>query len=178
MRMDHDGVVEDASPPLTHELREPAHRVSPRAIPMWVAQGAWKAALVLAAQAAWWFFLPLPSSTPHLVVLVVWAVATPLYLVVMPWWRYRVHRWETTDRAVHTQTGWLNQERRIAPMNRVQTVDLHRGPAARLLGVATVTVTTASAAGPLTVEGLDLAVAETLAATVTASAEAEEGDAT
>jgi membrane protein YdbS with pleckstrin-like domain len=143
-----------------------------------VAQGAWRAALVLGAQAAWWFFAPLPSRTPHVVVLVLWAVATPVYLVVMPRWRYRVHRWEATQMAVYTQTGWLTQERRIAPMNRIQTVDLHRGLLARLLGVATVTVTTASAAGPLTVEGLDLDVAERLATAVTASAEAEEDDAT
>ena len=67
----------------------------------------------------------------------------------MPRVRYRIHRWESTDTAVYTQTGWLSRERRIAPMSRVQTVDFEQGPIDRLLGLASVTVTTASAAGPL-----------------------------
>ena len=69
----------------------------------------------------------------------------------MPQWRYLVHRWETTETAVYTQTGWWARERRIAPMSRVQTVDYAEGAIARLFGLATVTVTTASAAGALSI---------------------------
>ena len=47
--------------------------------------------------------------------------AVPLFVV--PMWRYRVHRWEIRPQAVYTRTGWLVQERRIAPISRVQTVD-------------------------------------------------------
>ena len=78
------------------------------------------------------------------------------HLIVMPQWRYRVHRWETSADAVYTQSGWFNQERRIAPISRIQTVDSHRGPFEQLFGLANVTVTTASAAGPLEIHGLDL----------------------
>ncbi len=100
------------------------------------------------------------------------------WAVVVPIWRYRVHRWEASATAVHTQRGWWAQERRIAPMSRVQTVDLAQGPLARLFGLATVTVTTASAAGPLRIEGLDRPVALALVDELTRKADLVEGDAT
>jgi membrane protein YdbS with pleckstrin-like domain len=75
-------------------------------------------------------------------------------------WRYGVHRWEVTESAVYTRTGWFNQESRVAPITRVQTVDTHRGPLERMFGLATVTVTTASSAGAVRIAALDLEVAE------------------
>ncbi|NHN55648.1 PH domain-containing protein [Calidifontibacter sp. DB0510] len=101
-----------------------------------------------------------------------------LGVFVIPVWRYRVHRWELTDRAVYTQTGWFNQERRVAPLNRVQTVDTDRGPIAQLFGLTTVQVTTASAKGALRIEGLDRATAERLVDELTTQAALDEGDAT
>ena len=90
---------------------------------------------------AWWLFAAL-------------ALAVTAYVAVVPAWRYRVHRWEVTDTAVYTQTGWWTRERRVAPMSRIQTVDYAEGPVSRLFGLATVTVTTASAAGALEIVGL------------------------
>jgi membrane protein YdbS with pleckstrin-like domain len=89
-----------------------------------------------------------------------------------------VHRWEATDDAVYTQAGWLSQEWRVAPMSRIQTVDTQRGPLQQLFGLATVTVTTASAAGPLHIEGLDVGVASELVEQLTATTQATPGDAT
>ncbi|MGO4597733.1 PH domain-containing protein [Terrabacter sp. 2RAF25] len=159
-------------------LREPAERVSRRAVLMWTVEALVVAAVVLAGQVAWWFIDSSPSRTAHWVVGVVWLVAAVAYAAVMPRWRYRVHRWESTARAVYTQTGWLWQERRIAPLSRVQTVDLERGPVAQLLGLASVTVTTASAAGPVRIHGLDLAVATALVQALTTATAAETDDAT
>ena len=105
-------------------------------------------------------------------------VLAAVHLVVMPQWRYRVHRWEATDTAVYTQTGWLSQERRIAPISRVQTVDSERGPIEQIFRLANVTVTTASAAGALEISGLDKAVARRLVDELTVKADAVEGDAT
>ena len=105
-------------------------------------------------------------------------VASIAYVVAMPRVRYRIHRWESTDTAVYTQTGWLSRERRIAPMSRVQTVDFEQGPIDRLLGLASVTVTTASAAGPLTISAIDKPVADRLVDDLTRRTEAEAGDAT
>jgi len=98
--------------------------------------------------------------------------------VVMPQWRYRVHRWEATETAVYTQTGWLSQERRIAPISRVQTVDSERGPIEQLFKLANVTVTTASAAGPIKIDGLAAADADRLVADLTARVGQTTGDAT
>ena len=96
----------------------------------------------------------------------------------MPQWRYRVHRWEVAPQAVYTRAGWLHQESRIAPISRIQTVDSERGPLEQLFGLADVTVTTASAAGPLSIEGLDRATAERLVDELTTAAQATRGDAT
>ena len=100
------------------------------------------------------------------------------YAAVVPRWRYIVHRWEVSDTAVYTQTGWWARERRIAPMSRIQTVDYAEGALSRLFGLATVTVTTASAAGALRIEGLDKALAQRLVDDLTLKADAVEGDAT
>ncbi len=109
---------------------------------------------------------------------VLWAAFLAAYVVVVPSWRYLVHRWEVTDTAVYTQTGWWARERRIAPMSRIQTVDHVEGALARLFGLATVTVTTASAAGALGIAGLDKDVARRLVDELTMKADAVEGDAT
>lgn len=159
-------------------LREPARRVSRRAVPMWTLEALVTVAVLLVAQAIWWFVDDAPDRIGHWVVGGVWAVLGLGYVVVMPRWRYRVHRWEATRSAIYTQTGWLNQERRIAPLSRVQTVDLQRGPIAQLLGLASVTVTTASAAGPVRIHGLDLPVAVGLVESLTAAAVLDQGDAT
>lgn len=166
----------DSGTPL--RLREPANLVSPRARLMWLAEGAMFMLVLLAAQAAWWFVDGRGSRTPHLIVGAAWLVFAVLYLSIMPVWRYRVHRWENTETAVYTQTGWLDQERRIAPVSRIQTVDMTRGPVAQALGLASVTVTTASAAGPLKIHGLDVNVAQHLVEDLTALTIAERGDAT
>jgi uncharacterized protein len=106
------------------------------------------------------------------------AVLVLVYAAIVPRWRYLVHRWEVSDSAVYTQTGWWARERRIAPMSRIQTVDYAEGALSRLFGLATVTVTTASAAGALRIEGLDKALAQRLVDDLTLKADAVEGDAT
>jgi membrane protein YdbS with pleckstrin-like domain len=93
------------------------------------------------------------------------------FVVVAPLWRYRVHRWEVSlasgPPAVYTRTGWITQERRIAPISRVQTVDTYRGPLDRLFGLANVTVTTASSAGAVHIVALDSDVADRVVAQLT-----------
>ena len=106
--------------------------------------------LLVLADGPWnWFDLPGLGARPRR------ASRCSAYALVVPQWRYAVHRWEVTDTAVYTQTGWWARERRIAPMSRVQTVDHREGAIARLFGLATVRITTASSAGALTIEGLD-----------------------
>jgi uncharacterized protein len=158
------------------ELREPRERVDPRARGMWLvgclAEGGVTLAILAVTALAWDSF---PARW-----WVVGAVAVLVlgYAAVVPQWRYLVHRWEVSDTAVYTQTGWWARERRIAPMSRIQTVDYAEGALSRLFGLATVTVTTASAAGALRIEGLDAALAQRLVNDLTLKADAVEGDAT
>lgn len=159
-----------------NQLRDPAHRVSPRARTMWQVEAAVEALVVIVlgvVAALLWAPDALRWPLAALVVLVSAGVA-----VVVPLWRFRVHRWEVSATAVYTQRGWWARERRIAPMSRVQTVDFAQGPLARVFGLATVTVTTASAAGPLQIEGLDRQVALGLVDELTRKADLVEGDAT
>ena len=106
------------------------------------------------------------------------AVAAVVHVLVMPRIRFRVHRWEVTDTAVHTRAGWIGRESRIAPISRVQTVDSRQGALMRLFGLSSITVTTASAAGPITVDCLDADTARQVVARLTAITAATEDDAT
>jgi membrane protein YdbS with pleckstrin-like domain len=163
-------------PPVTAALRDPTHRVSPRAPLLWAGTGVVRAAvlagILLLITSVWhWFALP-GWIWP------VYAAGAVCYCLAMPAIRYRVHRWEMTPGAVYTQTGWLTRERRVAPLSRVQTVDLPQGPISRVLGLATVRVTTASAQGPLHIVGLARQTAADVVAEVTRRTADEPGDAT
>jgi membrane protein YdbS with pleckstrin-like domain len=156
-------------------LRAPANRVSRRAKTYWTVRALAGWIVVGAVET----FICIGTSGPWRVGLVgVTAVLAVAHVIVMPRWRFLVHRWEATDTAVYTQSGWINQERRIAPVARIQTVDTQRGPFEQLFRLANVTVTTASAAGPLKIHGLDRKVAETLVDDLTVRTNAADGDGT
>ncbi|MGH3932869.1 MAG: PH domain-containing protein [Pseudonocardiaceae bacterium] len=158
-------------------LRPPRHRVSPRAVTWWTTQAVLLAVPVLIIPVIG--LIVWPYARGWLVgVAIACAVLGVAYVLVMPRWRFRVHRWETTDDAVYTSSGWLSQEWRVAPMSRIQTVDTERGPLQQLFGLSTVTVTTASAAGALRLAGLDHVLAADLVQQLTETTQATPGDAT
>jgi membrane protein YdbS with pleckstrin-like domain len=162
--------VEDA-------LREPAHLVSPRAVWFWRVGALVGSAVLWALLGVGYAVLP---ERPWWVTLAL-AVVVALTLtraIVMPIVRYRIHRWEVTPTAVFTRSGWISREQRIAPLSRVQTVDSHQGAVMRLFHLASITVTTASAAGPVRIDGLDEEVARRLVVELTEITGASEGDAT
>jgi membrane protein YdbS with pleckstrin-like domain len=159
------------------QLRDPAHLVSPRAVVYWTVRAVPLWVLVLVGE-SFWLWSSQDHRTLQMAVLTLSVVFAAAHLIVMPRWRYRVHRWELTATAVYTQSGWLSQERRIAPISRVQTVDTERGPLEQLFRLANVTVTTASAAGPLRIQGLDRSTAERLVAELTEITGHSQGDAT
>ena len=164
-----------AAPANALPLRPPAHQVSPRAVRWWQLRA---------------LLTTLVLVVPQVVALVLtgsgWLVATTAatvalgaaYVLVVPPLLFRIHRWEITDEAVYTLSGWLVREWRIAPISRVQTVDTQHGPLQQLLELATVTVTTASAKGPVSIKGLDAAAAAEIARTLTETTQATPGDAT
>lgn len=163
--------------PNTFGLRPPRHHVDPRCRPWWATQitvGLGLPILILAvlgvliAPARWWLFGP---------ALALLALAIPLALIV-PRVRWRIHRWEVTDQAVYSRSGFWWQEWRAAPLSRVQTVDLDRGPLQRRFGLATVSVTTASSRGAVHIKALDAEQATDLVHRLTRLTEADNQDAT
>jgi membrane protein YdbS with pleckstrin-like domain len=163
--------------PTEVRLRPPRNLVDRRALAYWAVRALAGWLGVFALEIIWRIYDNADADVLTVVMLVT-AVIAIAHIAVMPRWRYRVHRWEATPEAVYTQSGWLNQERRIAPISRIQTVDSEQGPIEQLFGLANVTVTTASAAGPLKINGLDRETARRLADDLTDGTRADQSDAT
>ncbi|ORI17727.1 hypothetical protein BJD99_13325 [Rhodococcus sp. 1163] len=159
-------------------MTDPAWRPSPRARQLWAINAVLMWVPLFIAQLVWAVIDGKWTTWPHAAVFVVSVVFAAVHIVVVPVWRYRVHRWEISDTAVYTLTGWFDQERRIAPISRVQTVDTERGPIDRMLGLSTVTVTTASSAGAVKITALDKEVADRTVTQLTEIAGRTLGDAT
>ena len=156
-------------------LRPPAHQVDARAVRWWQLRDLITVVVLIIPQV-----VALAFGAPGWLVYTALATAVLglVYVLVVPHLLYRIHRWEITDEAVYTRSGWLVREWRIAPISRVQTVDTQHGPLQQLLKLASVTVTTASAKGPVTIRGLATDDAAELARVLTATTQATPGDAT
>ncbi len=159
-------------------LRPPRLLVSRRCLPYWTLRAAVGWLVVVAIQVIIWINDSGGSAPVHIAVLAVTGALALAHLAVMPQWRYRVHRWERTPDAVYTQSGWFTVERRIAPISRIQTVDSNMGLFERIFGLSNVTVTTASAAGPLKIHGLDRTTAQDLVDDLIQTTQTTAGDAT
>ncbi|HET6706537.1 PH domain-containing protein [Amycolatopsis sp.] len=158
-------------------LRPPRHALDRRAIAWWRTQGALTFGPAVLVLAVLGLLIP-PAAAWLLGPAVVVAVLGALWCAVLPRWWFGLHRWEVTDTAVYVRSGFLWQEWRVAPLSRVQTVDTLRGPLQQRFGLATVTVTTASARGAVRLRGLDAQVAADVAERLTERTDATPGDAT
>jgi uncharacterized protein len=159
-------------------LRAPVNLVSTRAPLYWLLSAIPGWLLLLAGEAGLALLTDTVTIQMALVAAACTVVVAAVHLAVMPRWRYRVHRWEVTDEVAYTQFGWLTQERRLAPLSRVQTVDTRRGAFAQALGLADITITTASARGAITIQALDQEVAERTVAWLTDRAQLTTTDGT
>jgi uncharacterized protein len=148
------------------DLVEPANPPSRKAPLVWAIGAAIPWLMLVVGQLVWFVIDSWPAWL-HVAAAAVSALGIAVFVVVGPLWRYRVHRWNISPQAVYTRSGWLVQERRIAPISRVQTVDTYRGPLDRLFGLANVTVTTASSAGAVRIVALDSDVADRVVAQLT-----------
>lgn len=167
----------DPPVPVHPTLRDPVNSVDPRAKTLWrigplvlgvLGLVAGIVVAVVVDQARW---IAVLAAVTVIVVTAAWAT-------VVPQWRYRFHRWEVSDDAVYSQSGWFVRHRVIIPIARIQVVDTEAGPIEQFLGLATLTVTTASSAGTIHIAGLDAEVARTTAADLTIRTQAFTDDAT
>ncbi|MEV2247172.1 PH domain-containing protein [Streptomyces sp. NPDC049970] len=161
----------------TVRLRPPRNAPARRAVGWWRARWLLLTAAPVAVLGLLGVFLP-PAAFWLLTAAAAVAGFGLLCAVVLPLWWYRTHRWEVTEQAVYVGTGVFLREWRIAPMSRIQTVDTVRGPLEQLFGLATVTVTTASAKGAVRIGGLAHEEAADLAERLTRMTRDTPGDAT
>lgn len=161
---------------LLPSLREPGNRVSRRAISYWTVRALGSGALLLASEAV--VATVTGFSTIWIAAIAATAALVVAHAMIMPRWRYQVHRWEVTDEALYTRAGWFSVHWRIAPISRIQTIDSHRSFGERIFGLANVTATTASAAGPVRIHGLDRPIADRLLDQLAIATGNASGDAT
>ncbi|MFG3442024.1 PH domain-containing protein [Nonomuraea sp. NPDC047897] len=170
----------------TGPLRDPAHRVSPKAVRLWLLEALIAFVIMVggsALVAAWvggsdWPWVPgWFADRPWVLPATVAALLTP-FLVAEPFVRYSVHRWELSGDVVYARTGFLTREWVFVPVSRIQTVDKAQGWLERMLGLATLEIRTASHAGSSTIQGLDFQVAAGLADRLAHRAEELRDDAT
>jgi membrane protein YdbS with pleckstrin-like domain len=158
-------------------LRPPRHELDGRVVGYWRTTNLLAVAVPVVVLLVLGLLIP-PARFGLLLPAVLLAVLGVPAAILLPRWWFRLHRWEVTETAVYHRGGWFAEESRIAPMSRLQTVDTTRGPLARRYGLATLVVTTASAKGPVKIEGLDHELAADLAHRLADVAEATPGDAT
>ncbi len=139
--------------------REPQWRVSRSAIGLWTVEAIIQSLFTLIPAIAASIFIP--DEAPRWLVVasdvLPWALAL-LFLaeiLILPRYKYAVHRWEVTADGIYTLTGWLSRTWVLVPISRIQTVDVNRGPLQRMFGLASVSVRTASAHGSVEIHQLD-----------------------
>lgn len=89
-----------------------------------------------------------------------WVVLGTLVAIVLLsvlWYqpaRYARWRWQLTDLAVDMRYGVIVRRQETVPYFRIQQIDIEQGPLDRILDLATLQVTTASASGRATLPGI------------------------
>jgi uncharacterized protein len=104
-------------------------------------------------------------------------VALALFLTV--WYapaRYKRWRWQLTDLAVELRFGVLVRQQETVPYFRIQQIDIVQGPLDRVLDLASLQVTTASASGSASLPGIANDDAPTVRAELLARAAAAVAD--
>lgn len=91
-----------------------------------------------------WRWLPVAASLVVIVLSATW----------YPGARYRRWHWRLTDLALELRYGVVVHRYEAVPYFRIQQIDIDRGPVDRLLGLATLQVTTASASGGGSLPGI------------------------
>ncbi len=87
-------------------------------------------------------------------VAVVLAAAVTAFVVWYPRARYDRWRWRLTDLAIELEHGVVIRQAEALPYFRIQQIDVNQGPIDRLLGLASLQVTSASASGSVALPGI------------------------
>ncbi|WP_165403784.1 PH domain-containing protein [Egicoccus halophilus] len=107
------------------------------------------------------------------------AAAVALFVAWVAWWpraQFRRWHWRLTDLAIELRHGVVVHRHQAVPYFRIQQIDVAQGPLDRLLGLATLQVTTASASGSAALPGIPAADAPDVRIDLLARAAAAVGE--
>lgn len=126
------------------------HQLDRRIVTVWRLGAIIGLVIPIAAMMLLALLLPLPG----------WIIVLPTTILVGatigPWQmtRWRRWSWRLSGEALELRSGVLIRRHVTLPHFRVQQIDVLEGPLERLFGLATLTVTTASAGGSASLPGL------------------------
>jgi membrane protein YdbS with pleckstrin-like domain len=109
--------------------------------------------LITARLISLWLFMVMPLGA--LIVLATWlsgwvwigvgvGLAVGLWLSVIIAWQVKAHGWAEREEDLIVKRGRLFRRVTVVPYGRMQYVEVHQGPLARMLGIARVQLHTAS----------------------------------
>ncbi|TVR32358.1 MAG: hypothetical protein EA388_12130 [Nitriliruptor sp.] len=144
----------DASGLDAEPLDDRERKLDPRMVIVWRVFGGLSLLFPLTALSVAGYLLvsPAPWAVPATAA-IVWIIGVTWY----PGARYRAWHWRLTDIALELRYGVLVHRHEAVPYFRVQQIDISQGPFDRLLGLATLQVTTASASGSAGLPGIPAA---------------------
>jgi len=134
-------------------------RLDPRTIPLWRLSNLLGWSIVIILLIVTTIALMLRFDLPAIAVISAWSLLLAL-IVWLTWFRpprlYNSWRYRIDDRVLETRSGLLVEVSRLLPLNRLQHVDLHRGPLERMFGLASLVLHTAGThSASITIPGLD-----------------------
>ncbi|MFA9431539.1 PH domain-containing protein [Egicoccus sp. AB-alg2] len=132
-------------------LDDRERRLDPRIVQVWRVGNGIGALFVLGPPAV---FAPLLFGRWGYVITVLAAALALAWIVAWPRAQYRRWRWQLTDLALELRHGVVVRRHQAVPYFRIQQIDVAQGPVDRLLGLATLQVTTASASGSAALPGI------------------------
>lgn len=134
-------------------------RLDPRVVSLWRLSNFFGWSVLIISLAIPNLVLMLRFDIPVAAILAGW-IAIVALAVWFTWFRpprlYRAWSYRIDDRVLETRSGLLIQVSRLLPLNRLQHVDLHRGPLERMFGLASLILHTAGTqSASITIPGLD-----------------------
>lgn len=134
-------------------------RLDPRVIPLWRLSNLLGWGIVIISLMIPTLVLMLRFDIPVAAVISGWVLLLAL-IVWLTWFRpprvYRAWSYRIDDRVLETRSGLLFQVSRLLPLNRLQHVDIQRGPLERIFGLASLVLHTAGThSASITIPGLE-----------------------
>lgn len=155
------------------EIDAPPAGLSPRVKTLWRVEALVAAAVVSVLA----LVVALATDAPGLVLVAVGLIAAALVGAAwyLPGVAHRSWRYDVTPDGLELRRGVLVRRESSIPHFRVQHIDVRQGPIERLLGVATLAISTASSATDAHLPGIEPERAEVIRRAILERVEADDG---